>query len=145
MIPLFLALVASAHELPKNLSSDLVFSKDGGILPFSLGKLSELADALKAEPALVVEVRVHTDTEEDATAQLAVTQRRAELLRAWLVDRGVRKEQLTGVGVGSAEPIADNRTSSGRARNRRVEFKLIHDVDHGKTGETGPVEKHHRD
>ena len=139
MVLLFLALAAHAHEMPKNLSTDLVFSKDDSILPLSAGRLSELARELKAEPDLVVELRVHSDATGDAAAELATTQRRADILRKWFLDRGVSETQLTGVGLGSSEPMTDDATASGRARNRRVEFKLVRDAHHAD--EPAPTEE----
>ena len=124
-------LTALAHEMPSNLSTDLVFAKnDVAILPLAAPKLEELATLLAESPKLIVEIRVHSDQEGDDAANLALTQRRADALRDWLVKRGVSEGQLTSTGVGEAEPMVDATTAGARARNRRVEFKMLQDADH---------------
>lgn len=52
---------------------------------------------------------------------VGASQRRAEAVSAWLVDRGVDAGRLTPVGRGEADPIAENETDAGKAANRRVE------------------------
>lgn len=64
----------------------------------------------------------HTDNTGAANANLALSLRRAEAVRAALIARGAPAERLTAGGVGDARPVAGNDTEAGRFRNRRIEF-----------------------
>lgn len=68
-----------------------------------------------------VRVLGHTDSQGEDAANRALSKRRADAVRAGLVEAGLRRDQVTAEGVGEAAPVADNLTGSGRARNRRVE------------------------
>lgn len=89
--------------------------------PESIAVLVELAGTLKAEPELQIEIRGHTDSTGGARANQDLSRRRAESVRASLIQLGVAPDRLTAVGYGENAPIADNATAAGRARNRRVE------------------------
>jgi outer membrane protein OmpA-like peptidoglycan-associated protein len=71
-----------------------------------------------------VEIQGHTDDRGDAGENRALSLRRAAAVKRYLVEHGISAERLTTVGVGPDHPIADNNSSSGRARNRRVEFHV---------------------
>ena len=62
----------------------------------------------------------HTDSSGDATANLGLSQRRAIAVRRELIARGVPPTALKSVGYGAEQPIADNETEDGRAKNRRT-------------------------
>ena len=64
----------------------------------------------------------HTDDEGQAEANLALSRRRAEAVRAALVDGGVAGTRMQAAGRGESDPVADNDSAEGRARNRRVEI-----------------------
>lgn len=64
----------------------------------------------------------HTDSVGAASANLTMSLRRAEAVRAALVARGAPAERLSAGGVGDAQPVAGNDTEAGRFRNRRIEF-----------------------
>ena len=55
---------------------------------------------------------------------MKLSQARAETVRRYLVDGGIPAEQIRAQGVGQDRPVADNKTSAGRAKNRRVEIIL---------------------
>ncbi len=87
--------------------------------------LNSVADSLKAHPSLVVEVGGHTDSVGGAAFNLKLSQKRANAVRDYLIAQGVTAARLTAEGYGLTRPIADNKTDEGRARNRRVEFKVL--------------------
>jgi len=72
------------------------------------------------------EIAVHTDLDGDAAAALKLSQRRADAVRAELIDRGVPARQLTAVGYGQTTPVVDpEKTDDDRAANRRVVLVVV--------------------
>jgi OmpA-OmpF porin, OOP family len=72
-----------------------------------------------------VEVQGHTDNAGNAERNTALSERRAERVRLWLVEHGIDGARVTARGFGPAQPIESNSTAAGRARNRRVEFHIV--------------------
>ena len=64
----------------------------------------------------------------DDDFNLDLSRRRADSVKAYLVKKGVPAERLEANGYGETQPIADNGTSKGRAKNRRVVFKILSDA-----------------
>jgi OOP family OmpA-OmpF porin len=95
------------------------------LLPESHRTLRTVADAMRANRRLVVEVGGHTDSVGDTRGNQRLSHRRAEAIRLFLVSEGVDPERISATGYGETRPIADNQTPEGRANNRRVEFKVI--------------------
>lgn len=96
------------------------------ILPNSELLLLEVADALLRNPDIVrVEVQGHTDSRGDFAVNMKLSQQRAEAVRRWLVQHGVEPDRLTAKGYGPTRPVAPNITAYNRARNRRVQFKIL--------------------
>jgi len=88
-------------------------------------ELSVAATTLKDNPELTASVEGHTDSIGEEKYNQWLSERRAESVRALLVDReGVNPGQIQAVGRGETAPIADNNTNAGRAQNRRVELVL---------------------
>ena len=93
--------------------------------PRSRGTLDQVAASLLAWPEVRVEVGGHTDSTGNDSYNLALSRRRAEAVRDYLVGRGVPATRLTARGYGETEPIASNADKDGRGRNRRVELKRL--------------------
>jgi OOP family OmpA-OmpF porin len=72
-----------------------------------------------------LEISGHTDSVGKPDYNKDLSQRRADSVKAYFVGKGVKSERLTSVGYGMERPIADNKSSSGKAKNRRTEFKLL--------------------
>lgn len=92
------------------------------LAPAARASLERLARVLPARG--MVHVNGYTDSAGDATANLVLSQQRAEAVRFALQVAGVAPGRLTAVGRGEANPVADNGSAAGRARNRRVEIVL---------------------
>jgi OOP family OmpA-OmpF porin len=93
------------------------------LTPASFAVLDEAAATLIKRGDVKVEVAGHTDSRGAAKLNQSLSQRRAEAVRAYLVSKGVPEASLSARGYGAEKPIADNRTASGRAANRRVELR----------------------
>jgi OmpA-OmpF porin, OOP family len=93
------------------------------IKPESANALAVIADVMKSDPALKLEIQGHTDNVGAPAANLKLSQERAASVRAYLVaSAGVAPARLTTAGLGDTKPIGDNKTEEGRAQNRRVEL-----------------------
>ena len=71
-----------------------------------------------------VRIEAHTDSQGGDEANLALSQRRAQAVLAALAEAGVAQARMTAVGKGETDPVTDNGSAAGRARNRRVEISL---------------------
>jgi outer membrane protein OmpA-like peptidoglycan-associated protein len=67
----------------------------------------------------------HTDGVGGWEKNLALSQRRAESVRAWLIKNGVEEGRLEANGFGDSKPVQSNKTAKGRAANRRVQFVIL--------------------
>ena len=99
-------------------------SGKAAILPDSTPLLLEVLAALRKRPVRV-RIEGHTDSRGSSALNTRLSRARAEAVRAWLVEHGIDGGRLAAVGFGPAQPIADNRTASGREENRRVELMLL--------------------
>lgn len=86
--------------------------------------LDDVVNILKADPALHLSVDGYTDNTGKAESNVVLSQRRADAVKKYLVSKGVGEERIVSTGHGQMNPVADNKTAAGRARNRRVELKL---------------------
>lgn len=99
--------------------------------PASFLTLNQLADTLLAWPKLVVEIAGHTDSTGTTAYNKVLSQRRADNVAAYLVNRGVAKDRVTARGYGAEVPLAPNTlpdgsdSPEGREKNRRTELRII--------------------
>lgn len=87
--------------------------------------LDEAVSVLEKYPSIKVEIVGHTDATGTEEHNRELSQKRADAVRQYLVDKGIGADRLMARGAGEAEPIADNRTAAGRAENRRTEFNIV--------------------
>jgi outer membrane protein OmpA-like peptidoglycan-associated protein len=95
------------------------------LLPISRDILQEVARSLVANPQVRVEVAGHTDSTGSVALNERLSLARAESVKAFLVENGVGADRMEVHGYASTQPVATNRTASGRAQNRRVELRRI--------------------
>lgn len=92
--------------------------------------LDQIAQVMKDHPEIKkVEIQGHTDDQGRKFFNQQLSQARAAAVMKALEDRGVDNSRLTSKGFGQDEPIADNGTEEGRAKNRRVQFKILEQDD----------------
>lgn len=93
--------------------------------PESYPILNHAAQILVSNPGMMIEIGGHTDAVGSESNNQPLSERRAEAVKTYLIERGVDGARLTTRGYGSSVPVADNGTAEGRAMNRRVEFKVL--------------------
>ncbi|HUU44281.1 MAG TPA: OmpA family protein, partial [Acidobacteriota bacterium] len=90
----------------------------------SLAVLDDLIVRLKREPEVQVTVEGFTDNIGRDDDNLAVSQKRADRIRAYMVRKGIAAARITAIGRGETDFIADNATADGRQKNRRIEISF---------------------
>jgi OmpA-OmpF porin, OOP family len=100
-------------------------TKSAQILRGSFVILNRAVEVLKEYSDVKLEIAGHTDDRGSADFNRDLSQNRAEAVKAYLVSKGIDESRLQAVGYGLDRPIANNKTSSGRSKNRRTEFQLI--------------------
>ena len=100
-------------------------SGKAALAPSGMAILDQMSEALKKLNGVKVEVIGHTDNAGSRAGNLSLSQARAEAVKAYVVGRGVHADMVAVSGEGPDRPVADNRTPEGRARNRRIEFKVV--------------------
>ena len=88
----------------------------------SFAELLKLIDFLKLNPTLKLEIRGHTDNTGGADYNLTLSRQRAKAVFDYLTAHGIDATRLSYTGYGFSQPVADNSTSEGKAKNRRVEM-----------------------
>lgn len=90
----------------------------------SLPVLNKVVEVMKSHSEYKLDIAGHTDKSGDATKNLALSKARAQAAKDYLVSKGIVESNITSDGFGSEVPVADNTTAAGKAKNRRVEFKV---------------------
>jgi OOP family OmpA-OmpF porin len=76
------------------------------------------------DPSLLMLIEAHTDTDGPDTANQGLSQQRADTVASYYTDAGINPERITAVGKGETNPLTQDTTPDGKARNRRIEVKL---------------------
>ena len=110
-------------ETGKFVTNNILFETAKATLkPESMDEIKKVAEYMKKNPSVRFEVQGHTDNQGSDAVNDPLSQQRAEAVVKALEGLGVDGFNLRAVGKGSHEPVADNKTEDGRAKNRRVEF-----------------------
>ncbi len=94
------------------------------ITPAAAAILDKAVSTLKRRSDIKVEVAAHTDSSASDAYNLALSNRRAASVMAYLQSHGISAARLSAKGYGESQPIASNATKAGRAQNRRVELRV---------------------
>lgn len=94
------------------------------LLASSYTKLDKVVEVMKSHSEFKLKISGYTDNTGSAATNLALSKKRAAAAKKYITDRGISESKISSEGYGIANPIADNGTSAGRAKNRRVEFEV---------------------
>ena len=107
-------------------AADAFFDFDKDTLkPEGMAKLDKLAADVKGINLEVIIATGHTDSMGTDAYNQKLSVRRAESVKAYLVSKGIEKNRVYTEGKGEKQPVADNKTKEGRAKNRRVEIEVV--------------------
>ena len=107
-------------------AADAFFDFDKSVLKTEgKAKLDDLAGKLKGISLEVIIAVGHTDSVGTDAYNQKLSVARSEAVKAYLVSKGVEKNRIYTEGKGETSPVADNKTTEGRAKNRRVEVEVI--------------------
>ncbi len=88
-------------------------------------ELDRLAQFLKINPGVAIEISGHTDDRGDAAANLTLSKKRAQSVVTYLTQAGISAERIKAVGYGKARPLVPNTTDENRQLNRRIEWRVL--------------------
>lgn len=107
-------------------AADTFFDFDKTVVkPEGKSKLDGLIGQIKGIALEVVIAVGHTDSVGTDKYNNKLSQRRADAVKAYLVSKGIEPNRIYTEGKGEKQPVADNKTSEGRAKNRRVEIEVV--------------------
>jgi outer membrane protein OmpA-like peptidoglycan-associated protein len=109
-----------------NFAAKNVFFATGSykLLPKSFKSLNEVANLMKADESLMVDIDGHTDAVGSDESNQVLSDNRAASVKNYLVTQGIDASRLKSTGYGETKPVADNTTAAGRAKNRRTEMTV---------------------
>ncbi len=107
-------------------AADAFFDFDKAVLkPEGKAKLDDLVSKVKGINLEVIIAVGHTDAVGGDTYNQKLSVKRSEAVKAYLVSKGIEKNRVYTEGKGEKQPVADNKTKEGRAKNRRVEIEVV--------------------
>ena len=122
------AIVAGAPRPPSAplyVRDSVLFAKNSVDINDAARGVLDLGVVLMSQnPQITIDIKGHTDSDGSDAMNQQLSQRRVDVIFDYLVSQGVDPSRLTKAAFGESQPIADNTTSAGRSRNRRVEFQI---------------------
>lgn len=117
------AVKEEARGLVITLSGSVLFaSNEANLLPAAQARLNKVADALLVTKERKLTVEGYTDSQGSSSYNMVLSQKRADVVREYLISRGYPSDLIQAQGIGEESPVANNNTAEGRANNRRVEI-----------------------
>ena len=95
------------------------------LIATSYTELDRLVLMMKDNPKVVIELSGHTDNVGDANKNLQLSMQRVEVVKKYLVEKGIKSDRITLKAYGGTKPVVSNATEESRKQNRRVEFTII--------------------
>jgi outer membrane protein OmpA-like peptidoglycan-associated protein len=94
------------------------------LLSIAYPELDRLAEVMKANPKIEIELSGHTDNVGDASKNLILSEQRVKTVKDYLVSKGISAARITGKGYGGTKPVSSGNTEEDKKLNRRVEFTI---------------------
>lgn len=117
---------AAAVSSKVTYAADAFFDFDKSVIkPEGKAKLDDLVSKVKAINLEVIIAVGHTDSMGSDEYNQKLSLRRSQAVKAYLVSKGIDKTRIYTEGKGEKQPVADNKTKEGRAKNRRVEIEVV--------------------
>jgi outer membrane protein OmpA-like peptidoglycan-associated protein len=91
----------------------------------SASRLDVVVEYMTHKKSVRIEISGHTDNVGDPKANKALSQKRADAVRDYLVSKGIDRARIESVGYGDSRPAAPNTTPEGRQKNRRIEAREL--------------------
>ncbi|MDH5250300.1 MAG: OmpA family protein, partial [Cyclobacteriaceae bacterium] len=118
--------VAMLQQNTSIVLNNLFFDFDKAVLrPESYPELNRIVTLMEERNAMQIEISGHTDAQGPDWYNMRLSERRANAVVQYLLDKGIGKERMAVLFFGESQPIDTNETEEGRRRNRRVEFKIL--------------------
>lgn len=106
----------------------LIFAQGKAVIdPKSYGELDEVAQMMKENTRMEVQLEGHTDNVGSPKANLELSQRRVDAVKKYLVEKGISKGRIQTKAFGGSQPLHNEMTPEARAANRRVEMRILKD------------------
>lgn len=122
-VPTPASIQAGLDSIGRVIVAGITFAFDSADLtPESAPSLQAILGYLQNNPGVRIRIEGHCDTSGDTSLNPVLSQNRANAVKEWLVGQGANGGLLNAVGMSDTQPIADNSTAEGQAKNRRVEL-----------------------
>jgi len=117
----------SPIEVGQTIRLNHIFFETGktALLEESFIELDVLTEVLQENPNMEILITGHTDNKGQPKANQKLSEGRVKSVDAYLIGKGIDTKRLKYKGMGSAKPVADNKSEEGRSKNRRVEFQIL--------------------
>lgn len=117
-------LIKQLMEEGRVVTNDILFDVNSDVIKSeSFAIINQFGDAMKTNSSLKIKITGHTDSDGNATANVELSKKRAAAVKKYLATNyGVTDDRIQTDGKGAMQPVADNSTAAGKAKNRRVEF-----------------------
>jgi OmpA-OmpF porin, OOP family len=107
---------------------NLIFPQGKSVIdPKSFDELDEVAQMMKENSKMVIQLEGHTDNQGSAKANMELSQSRVEAVKKYLVSKGIAKDRVKTKALGGSQPLSNEMTQEARAMNRRVEMRILKD------------------
>src|SRR5688572_3950700 len=108
--------------------SNLIFPQGKAVIdPKSFEELDEVAQMMKENSKMVIQLEGHTDNQGSSKANLKLSEDRVEAVKKYLASKGIAKDRIKTKALGGSQPLSNEMTQQARAMNRRVEMRILRD------------------
>ena len=124
------AVSREGNLLAVTFKGDVTFDTNSDVVRQGLhSEINRVATVMTQYPATLIRIEGHTDSVGSSEYNIDLSKRRANSVKTLLAQRGIAESRMETVGYGKTMPVADNTTEAGRQKNRRVEIKIVPQVN----------------